>query len=57
MKEQETRLTLQEHDHDDDESIVIKAGCMDGCLIKTGNIIWSGSMDVDEERRTIFANF
>ena len=37
---QETRLTLQKHDDDDDddddddESIVIKAGCMDGCLIR-----------------------
>ena len=24
---------------------------------KTGSVVWSGSMDVDEERRTICANF
>jgi len=26
-------------------------------LNKTGSVVWSGSMDVDEERRTSCANF
>jgi len=57
IKEQETRLTLQEHDNDDEEKIFLCIRQEEGNVNILGGILWKSYKNKDRHERLEKAGF